>query len=222
MSSPESSSDELQEPKRASIGIVQVLILAAIVVYDVAGVIFLSRDEEVASHCRASNIKMHIIWPTTLWHYVAMSLVVTTVVGVFLALFVPVGRSNEELRWHIADMMQRNQSPRLMPMMVGGRKFGLALPDWLLLSVGVAFVGAGIVVGLMAFWGYFEIFATRVWCDDKKTAFEELDLWKFARQTFLAQVSVAPVLFVVGFLHMVAPFFMELTLPSVEDEFAYP
>lgn len=189
---------------------------AALLAYDGLGILFLMRDRDVVHSCHASNSRVHAIWPTSLWVYVLFSLVFATLfTGVLMA--VPLKRSIDAARKHLnrhhngmhkPDPRSAFNAPAL--------KFGLlsTLPDWLFLWVGSALIMASMALMILAFWGYFELFMARPWCDDKKTAFEELDLWHFGRVTFFLQIVAGAILFLWGLLYWSAPFFLELTTPS--------
>lgn len=216
-SATESDPGGYDEERRKDIlfPILAAIVVTVVAVYDVLGVVFLVRDANVMSFCRPSSDRVHVVWQTSLWTYVLASLVFTTSVACMLTFVVPVGRTNSEVQKHMSGVASGHGGTSYMSMNVsGGRKPFQQLPDWDLLAVGSAFISAGLLLGLMAFWGYFELFVARVWCDDKKTAYEELDLWKFGRFSFWGQAIGGVVLFVAGFLYLTVPFLMELTSPA--------
>lgn len=215
-SSAESDFGEAKKPW--NIRVWSVIIIACVVIYDIIGAVFLLRDHDVAQACRPSNLDTHVIWPTTLFTYVLASLIVAAGIATGLTCVVPIGRASAEVRSHWDDIhaTTARQRVRFPPPPVSShiKKSPPSMPDWYLLTVGASLTLCSLVVGIMAFWGYFELFLTRVWCDDRTTAFEELDLWRFGRATFTLQVVICPVLLLLGVFSLSAPFVMELTAPS--------
>lgn len=193
------------QPRTWGPGAVVVVLLTA--AYDVAGIIFIARDSDVAAACHPSNAKAHVIWSTSLVTYVVASLLVTTGMAVATGLCVPVRKAIRDARLHMQGVVLASAS---------GPKSSVNLPDMLLLVVGAAYVASAVVIGIFAFWGYFELFHTRMWCDDKKTAFEELDLWKFGQASWVGQVIICCMLLLFGFFMLSGPFMMELASPRPE------
>lgn len=191
-----------------SLVVVAGIAAALLVVYDVIAIVFLVKDYDVVHSCHASNTKVHAIWATNLWHYVLMSVIFPTLWAALLV-FIPLKRSIDATRKHFT----RN---RLHASKDEALKYGLLsnLPDWLFLWVGTTLVCASMVVLILAFWGYFELFMARPWCNDKKTAFEQLDLWHFARVTFFLQIISGIVMFTWGLAYWAAPFILEMTTAS--------
>jgi len=100
---------------------------------------------------------------------------------------------------------------------LGGRtKFGLMpnLPDWLFLAVGSCCFLVAACLGILAFWGYVELFQARPHCSDINVAFEELHLWHFGRVTFFIQLVLSIALGVLGTVCWSVPFLLELSLPE--------
>lgn len=182
------------------------IVVAAVAAYDVMGILFLVRDGDVMRFCRATSSKVHVIWQTSLWTYVLASLVAATMVAFGMTFLVPVQRTNSELRRYLSGISKGHLGTNRSPYQ--------SLPDWDLLAIGAAFIASGLYLCLMAFWGYFELFVARVWCDDKKTAFEELDLWKFGRVSFWMQAIGGIVVITSGVLYLIMPFVMELLSPA--------
>lgn len=176
-------------------------------VYDGIGALFLVRDYGVVSSCRASNSSAHAVWPTSLWTYVLFSLIFTSVFGAALALL-PVKRTLDAARKHIKGGRSRMANDAF------SLKYGLlaTLPDWLFLWVGSVLILASLGMFILAFWGFFELFMARPWCDGQKTAFEELDLWYFGRVTFVLQIIIGTILLLWGILYWGAPMFLEATM----------
>lgn len=187
----------------------------ALTIYDGIGVLFLIRDYDVVSSCRASNSDVHALWQTSLWTYVMWSLLGMTSVSVLLLLqhercaVVPIRRSFETGR----KTLNRNRSPRFAGTFndSGPLRFGHpALPDWLFLWVGCIFICTGLLLTLLAFWGYWELFKARPWCADGKAAFDELDLWYFGRVSFVLQIIASILLYIAGAFYWAAPLFFEV------------
>lgn len=182
------------------------VLAALLVIYDGFAILFLVKDYAVVHGCHASNVRVHTIWATNLWHYVLVSMLFATAFAVAL-IFVPLKRTIDATRKHFS----RNRLAH--PDKNGTLQYGLLsnLPDWLFLWVGTTLIMASMVVLVLAFWGYFELFMARPWCSDQKTAFEQLDLWHFARFTFVMQIILGSLLFTWGLIYWGAPFVLEFT-----------
>jgi len=183
-----------------------------IVVYDIFALVFLIRDHDVVHSCHASSQGVHVIWATNLWVWVLLSMFITTLAGVG-AVFLPVSKAVDALRRH-AKRRQKMQRRRLGDMdgdQTRPIRFGDDLPDWLFLSHGTALLFAASVFFILAFCGYFELWAAKPWCEDKKTAFEELDIWYFGRFSFFLQIVIGSILLVFGIVNWAMPFCLELT-----------
>lgn len=193
-----------------------IALLVPVVVYDVVGIYFLVHDKDAVSGCRASNPDVHVIWPTDLWVYILLSLVIGTLSLAVLELLA-ISQSVEALnryrkRW-------RNRRDYWEEINKNARLSGLVeeLPDWLFLMHGTALVFVSMLHFLLAFMGYFELFMARPWCDDKKTAFEELDLWRFGRVTFAVQLVMGAVFFTWGMLYWFMPAMFEMLEPQAPE-----
>lgn len=203
--------------------VILVAVGIVLVVYDVVGVCFLINDHAVVHSCRATDKDVHAIWPTNLWSYCLVSVLLGTLVAIVL-IRTPFGETIERVRTHLtrikgkkladglADERDNVKDIEITPRM----KFGLTpnLPDWLFLCAGSSAFCTATILGVMAFWGYVELFMTRPVCSDKTVAFDEVQLWQFGRVTFFAQLVIAIVLSVVGMLYWSAPFVLELTFPE--------
>lgn len=194
--------------------------VAILAVYDCFGVFFLVHDYDVVHDCQASNRDVHVIWPTNLWFYVLVSVVTATVFTLGL-LAVPLGKSFESVEKRLNNKGKK-KGRRGMNSEVGFNgqpvvKYGLlmpSLPDWMFLMHGTALIGASLFLGILAFGGYFELFMSRSWCKDKTSAFEELDLWHFARVTFFMQAILGSILFLWGIVWWAMPIWFDLTEPD--------
>lgn len=191
--------------------------LASLAIYDVLGIVYLWRDYDVVHGCRASNEDAHAIWPTSLWAYVLVSLLASTVLTGIMAA-VPIRRSLETAR----KTLNQNGNGNGNGLNVNGQwsrfdntqpRFGLLpmLPDWLFLWVGSVVTCLSLVLTVIAFWGYWELFMARPWCQDRKASFEELDLWHFGRVSFFLQVIASILLYIWGVVYWSAPCCFELS-----------
>lgn len=204
--------------------IIGVISLASLFIYVAMGITFLVRDHLVVSRCHPSNDSVHVIWETSLWTYVlwsvifavgdcAMFLMLQPVLRVVEALQ-KVQESRKKQRDHDRgpfsidsefDMMQRRRA-----------RFGITddLPDWIFLLHGTAFMALATATGILAMFGYYELWVAKPWCEDRNAAFEELDLWYFGRATFYFQLISVTFLSVLGVLFWSLPFTLELTDPE--------
>jgi len=190
--------------------VLAIISIAVLVIYDGLGVLFLVKDFAIVHGCTASNRSAHAIWPTNLWSYVLASLIFIT--GFTCALVaMPIRKSIEAARKNVSA---KGRSAHTV--LNNKVKFGLmpTLPDWLFLWVGTALLAGSTLAFIFAFWGYSELFLARPWCQDTKTAFEELDLWHFGRVNFILQIIAGSLLFLAGLMYWAAPFCLELTTPS--------
>lgn len=192
--------------------LLSIVVAAISAVYDIFGIWFLIKDYDVVHSCKASNPDVHVVWTTNLWVYVLLSVLLSILftIGIFM---VPFRKS--------ADAIQKQLKGRRRPPRdeLDGRsrvKYGYlpSLPDWLLLAHGTALIMGSLLLGILAFCGYTELFVARPWCEDKSTAFEELDLWHFGRLTFFLQLIFSIVLFLCGVCYWMMPFFFELNEPD--------
>lgn len=177
-------------------------------IYDGFGIYYLVKDYEVVHSCHASNQKVHVVWNTNIWVYVLASVILAT--GCMVVLFlVPLKKGFQNLQKLMRKAKKRPSKG------VNGKtiKWGLVdgLPDWLFLMHGFAIMLLAVVFGIVAFCGYYELFAARPWCDDPKTAFEELHIWHFARITYIMQIVLTIAFFLWGLSWWAMPFFFELT-----------
>lgn len=208
--------------------IIGLISLVSLCIYVAMGITFLVRDHHVVSRCHPSNDSVHVIWETSLWTYVLWSVIFAVGdVAMFLTLQ-PVLRVVEALqkvqesrRKHRdnvdkigpfsfdseLDMMQRRRA-----------RFGIMddLPDWIFLLHGTAFLALATATGILAMFGYYELWAAKPWCEDRNAAFEELDLWYFGRATFYFQLISVTFLSVLGILFWALPFTLELSDPDPE------
>jgi len=197
-----------------------IVVAVVVVVYDVVGILFLMKDHDIVHTCHASDEDVHAIWPTNLWTYVLFSVILSSLLALML-LRAPWGKSVDAVELHISRLRGKVSKARVDAPISDGVfgekvKFGLMpnLPDWLFLCVGsCCFLVAG-CLGILAFWGYVELFQARPHCEDVRVAFEELNLWHFGRVTFIIQVVMSIVLAVVGLVCWSVPFLLELTLPE--------
>jgi len=186
-----------------------VAVAVPVAIYDIVGTYYLWKDFDVVVNCKASNVDVHVIWPTNLWVYILLSVIITSLSTVALLLIsIPQGlkaikRFNKQRR-RKGGYWDENQ------------RYGLAddLPDWLFLMHGTALLFISMMHALLAFMGYFELFSARPWCEDKKTAFEELSLWHFGRVTFVLQIVFAALFFLWGTFYWAMPFFFEILEPD--------
>merc|ERR1719321_696096 len=180
-------------------------------IYDGIGIWFLVKDYEVAHSCHASNPRVHVVWNTNIWVYVLASVVLATGCMVVLML-VPVKKGFQNLQ----KQMRKAQKPPRNRGLNRSIKWGLVdgLPDWLFLMHGFAMMLLASVFGIMAFCGYYELFASRPWCDDLNTALQEQHIWQFARFTYFLQVFLAIWFFLWGLMWWAMPFLFELTSPE--------
>lgn len=213
----------------ALLGTGTIVIGALVIVYDIVGIVFLMKDYDVVHTCHASDEDVHAIWPTNLWTYVFVSVFLSTVLA-FMLLRAPWSRSKDAIDLHITRMRggklskSRIDAVPIAEDALGGRsKFGLVptLPDWLFLCVGSCCLVVAACLGILAFWGYAELFLARAHCSDIRVAFEELHLWHFGRVTFFIQMVVGIVLAIIGTVCWAVPFLLELSLPE-QDISAVP
>lgn len=178
-------------------------------IYDGVGIYFLVKDYEVVHSCHASNPKVHVVWDTNVWIYVLASVILATGCLAVL-LLVPVKKGFQSLQ---KQMRRAKKPPRRGERGQRTIKWGLVdgLPDWLFLMHGFAMMMLAMAFGIVAFCGYYELFKSRSWCDNPKTAFEELDIWHFGRVTFVLQVILTVVFFLWGLVWWAMPFFFELS-----------
>jgi len=178
-------------------------------IYDGVGIWFLVKDYEVVHSCHASNPKVHVVWNTNVWTYVLASVILATG-ALAVMMVVPLKKGFQSMQ---KQMKKYKRPPRRGGMGNRTIKWGLVdgLPDWLFLMHGFAMMLLAIVFGIMAFCGYYELFEARPWCDDPKTAFEELHIWHFGRITFFIQLVLAVVFFIWGLTWWAMPFLFELT-----------
>jgi hypothetical protein len=199
-----------------------VIVAALVIIYDVFGIIFLVKDHDVVHTCHASDDDVHAIWSTNLWTYCLFSVILGSLLAVMLTR-APWMRSKDALDLHVSRLRGGKLSKGVIDPIsmsddaIGGRtKFGLMpnLPDWLFLCVGSCCLLVAGVLGLLAFWGYVELFQARPHCRDVKVAFEELHLWHFGRVTFIIQLVMSIMLAVIGAVCWAVPFLLELSLPE--------
>lgn len=181
-------------------------------IYSGIGIWFLVKDYEVVHGCKASNRDVHVVWPTNLWVYVLLSIALAVVFSVTVFL-VPFRKSVDAIQ---KQMRGRRRTQRDE---ISGRpklKYGYmpSLPDWLLLAHGTALIVGSLLMGILAFCGYVELFLARPWCEDKSAAFEELDLWHFGRVTFFLQLIFTVIFFLSGMCYWMMPLFFELNEPD--------
>lgn len=199
-----------------------IVICALVIVYDVVGVIYLIKDYDVVRTCKASDEDVHAIWSTSLWTYCLFSIILSSVFALMLSR-APWTRSIDAAELHLSRIGggkvakgRVDESP-INDDALGGRvKFGLmpSLPDWLFLCVGSCCFLVAACLGILAFWGYVELFQARPHCHDINVAFEELHLWHFGHVTFIVQLVVGVTLAVIGLICWALPFLFELSLPE--------
>lgn len=203
-----------------SLGLIVVGVL--VIAYDVCGIIFLIKDHDVVHTCHASDEDVHAIWSTNLWTYCCFSVILSSVLALMLTR-APWSRSRDAIELHVSRLRGskvskgRIDSTPMSDDALGGRtRFGLMpnLPDWLFLCVGSCCLLVAGVLGILAFWGYVELFQARPHCSDIRVAFEELHLWHFGRVTFFIQLIMSIALAVVGAVCWAVPFLLELSLPE--------
>jgi NADH:ubiquinone oxidoreductase subunit 5 (subunit L)/multisubunit Na+/H+ antiporter MnhA subunit len=197
--------------------LLSIVIAVLSLIYDAFGIWFLIKDYEVVHSCKASNRDVHVVWPTNLWVYVLLSvgLSIIFIIGLFV---VPFRKSVDAIQ----KQLNRTSKRRPARDEIDGRpklKYGYmpSLPDWLLLAHGTALIIGSVLLGILAFCGYVELFLARPWCADTKTAFEELDLWHFGRVTFFMQVIFSVVFFLWGLCYWMMPFLFELNEPEASS-----
>eukprot|EP00746_Dinoflagellata_sp_MGD_P165468 gnl/MRDRNA2_/MRDRNA2_94759_c0_seq1.p1 gnl/MRDRNA2_/MRDRNA2_94759_c0~~gnl/MRDRNA2_/MRDRNA2_94759_c0_seq1.p1 ORF type:complete len:236 (+),score=13.71 gnl/MRDRNA2_/MRDRNA2_94759_c0_seq1:140-847(+) len=199
-----------------------ILVAALVIVYDVLGIIFLIKDHDVVHTCHASDEDVHAIWSTNLWMYCLISVILGSLLAIMLTR-APWARSKDAIELHVSKLRGgklskgRIDSTPMSDDALGGRtKFGLTpnLPDWLFLGVGSCCLLVAGVLGILAFWGYVELFQARPHCSDIRVAFEELHLWHFGRVTFFIQLVMSIMLAVIGSVCWAIPFLLELSLPD--------
>lgn len=179
-------------------------------VYDAVGIYFLVKDHDVVKSCHASNPAVHVIWEIDLWSYVLTSIVLfTACLGIMF--MVPIRKGFRHLQRH-GKKSRRGSSAAIL-------RWGLMdnLPDWLFLMHGIVFLMFSMAFGIVAYIGYFELFVSRRWCENKTAAFEELDLWHFGRVTFFLQVICSIYFFLWGLSWWSVAFVLELTEPEMEQ-----
>lgn len=191
-------------------------VLAGLLGYIAIGAYYLYNDYDVVHSCKASNEQVHIIWPTSLWTYVLFSLCFAGAFAVML-LMMPIRQSFQKMKPEKPKYVRGGSGQKLAPQ---APKFGILpnLPDWLFLVVGSAMMFQSIAICMLAFWGYAELFLARPWCEDKKTAFEELDLWYFGQVTLFLQIGVGILTFCWAMLYWAIPFCFELNTSFSEKE----
>lgn len=188
--------------------VVLFLFVVPLFIYDVAGIYYLLQDIDYVHGCKASNQKVHVIWPTDLAVYIILSIAAFTI-GVITLIAVQVQHSLEVLRRYIKRQRHRrgHWNDGLRSARYGGGTDDL--PDWLFMLHGTVLIVFSMVVWMLSFMGYFELFAARPWCNDKRILFEELDLWHFGRTTFVLQIALGVVFFLWGTMYWVMPFVFE-------------
>jgi len=200
--------------------IVAGLFFLSLAAYIGIGAWYMYNDYDVVHKCPASNEMVHVIWPTNLWTYCLFSLCFAGALGI-MAVAMPLGQSIEKMKPEKPKYVRggpAGSATKLAPQGRGG--FGLLpnLPDWLFLSVGSALIFQSIIIGILAFWGYSELFLARPWCEDKQVAFEELDLWYFGRVTFFLQLGFGITTFLWGITYWIIPFGFELRATLSETQ----
>lgn len=203
--------------------IILIVLCILLFVYDAVGFYFLIKDYEVVHGCKATDEDVHAIWETNLWSYCLVSVLLGTFVAVLL-IRTPFGKTVEAMQLHLAKMRGKKMADSRIDELEGLKemevtprvKFGLLpnLPDWLFLCAGSAAFCTATVLGILAFWGYVELFMTRPVCSDRRVAFEELQLWQFGHVTFVGQVVVGITLSILGMAYWITPFLLELTFPE--------
>lgn len=156
-------------------------------VYAIFGIVYLCRDQDVVSSCHASNQKVHVIWPTDLWVYVLTSVVVACVGALWLVVAAVMRRPASSTMWEDSEPL-----------------------DWRLLWGGFTLSGMGILMAVIGYWGYAEVYLANPWCDDKAVVWEELDLTQFGRVTAWLQLVAAFCFISGGWLCWSFPFVLEL------------
>lgn len=179
-------------------------------IYCVVGIIYLAKDHDVVHNCHASHIGSNVIWESSVWLYV-FTCVLAAALFVPLFLVVSFERGFVALSWHLARI-NKARNVRRDAVYV---KWGDDLPDWLFLSHGLVLIGTAGVLSMMAFCGYWELFVTKPWCEDRHVAFEQLGIWQFGRFSFVLQIVAAFVFLAWGILWWLAPVFMECTRPTL-------
>jgi len=200
------------------------VVLLIAVVYSCIGVAYLSRDYDVVHGCHASSSSVHVVWETNVWTYVLISIFFALACGV-IAVTLPSPRVVEVFKRQFEIRARRRSMPQ--PLIVSMEdefeklqrrkaRFGIMddLPDWIFLMQGLVALSVSTAAALLAFFGYYELYVAKPWCEDRHTAFEQLDLWYFGRFTLYCQVISAVLLLILGLSLWAMPFMFELADPS--------
>jgi len=199
------------------------VVAVALFIYSTAAIVFLVRDFETVSQCHASSMVMHAVWETNLWTYVLISLLFTLAGGALL-LSLPAHKVVDVFRRQLELRSERRATSKHPFTMedefdrVQRRKarFGIMddLPDWIFLLHGMVMLSVATVTAMLALFGYFELYVAKPWCEDRRVAFEEMDLFHFARVTFFMQIGSTMFFAAAGVLFWTMPFLFELTDPD--------
>lgn len=183
-----------------------------LVVYAAVGTVLLAMDHDVVSGCHPSDPHAHIIWHTDIWMYILVSIVVACVFALWLvslAVFKPPGAPEDSpplcglarrLLW--GDSLVWDDSEPL---------------DWRLMWGGLTLSGVSILLAILAFWGYVEVYVANPWCDNKAVVWHELELVRFGHATFWLQFVCAVLFFTAGWTCWFLPFALEAKRLMTED-----
>lgn len=183
-----------------------------LVVYAALGIVYLAMDHDVVTGCHPSNTHVHIVWATDIWVYVLVSIVIACVLALWLivlATFKQPGAPGEVSPW--CGVARR---------LLWGDSFvwdDTEPLDWRLLWGGLTLSCLGILLSVLAFWGYVEVYLANPWCDNKAVVWEELDLVGFGRVTFWLQLVFAAFFLAAGWISWVLPFALEAKRLLSED-----
>lgn len=197
------------------IRVLSIICIVFVVVYDVFAIFYLFQSHEVVEGCSAEK---GIVWPTTLWHYCLFS-ALTAPLNVFCVMRLPFRRATDAVelhmsRWRLDEQALlasiRDQDKAFM-------RYGITLstPDWMFMAIGALLLLQALILGVLFYWGYSQLFLMKAECRDATVAFEELSLWKFGLFTVVCQACFGVSLFFLGMSFLAAPVGFELTLPPI-------
>lgn len=177
-----------------------------VAVYSLSALYYLFMDYNTIRDCNTGG---RVIWPTTLWHYVLVSMIAGPV-AVFALYGAPLHRTFEAVQM----LSAARKFPELLEDATP-RKFGIqpSMPDWLLMCCGAWFVGVGSCCEVLAYWGYFELFLTKAVCRNISLVYEQIDLWRFGKVTWVLQAVAGGLFVLLGLLCWVSPLVLEAMMP---------
>jgi len=216
-----------EEPERRSKGwlaniVLRGIVTALLLAYCTCGIVYLTKDYMAVHRCHSSS-NVHIIWETSLWIYVLLSLIFSGITVVVL-FSLPFARVVDAFHYQM-ESRRVKQKPlssswedEFERMQRRRTRFGVMdeLPDWIFLLIGTAMMGLAVATFILAMFGYSELYLAHPWCEDKSAAFEELDLWRFGHVTFILQLCLGVFFSVMGVCFWALPLIFELIDPEIE------